>query len=428
MLKYHKELETPDKIVLPLVNKYPHKFHDFSPPYSFYEKYASIFEDLKNLNSFIKNIEINKLYDAVPPFLSYEEHDAIYSSISQIENLIYDDGVIPYIKILLPSFESGRNYNSIDGMSEYCSIDCLLSFYKSFLMAIFDIYPKLKDYYENTYKLINEALDELKNKYKIEYYDTEDCSILYPNAWFITPYGDLYDKMSKMGHQEENLLGPMRKVRNRLKYMTSPTIDETYYLEELKEYKRLLENRYVTFSEFKNYLNYVNYPAVIKLTEEDFTYFKNPFEEKTYDHRVFKTVLGVVSAQIAFYKFFSDLARYTKNPSKEYEKVMDMAKDRRSEILVRCAGFHKVETSLKKTITTSCVTDFKQFEEYLCRGWDIAVTTPIIINREKGIVEEIDITSPYIEHYIGQKIDEVNNSDNPERGKVYYRHLGYGKI
>ena len=68
------------------------------------------------------------------------------------------------------------------------------------------------------------------------------------------------------------------------------------------------------------------------------------------------------------------------------------------------------------------------FEEYLKRGWNISIVPPIIINKEKGIIEELDIASPYMERYIEKNIEPYKTSDIPGHGKIYCKYLNHGKF
>lgn len=67
---------------------------------------------------------------------------------------------------------------------------------------------------------------------------------------------------------------------------------------------------------------------------------------------------------------------------------MKWTKNDIGDILVRCCGFHKIESTLEKTITTSCVDYEIQFEEYIKKGWKIQFVSPIIINQKLGEVEK----------------------------------------
>jgi hypothetical protein len=129
-------------------------------------------------------------------------------------------------------------------------------------------------------------------------------------------------------------------------------------------------------------------------------------------------VLGVISAQAGLYSFFEDMLKYTKNPKEEYLKLLEMTKKDFNDILVRCAGFHKVETCLKKTITTSSINNFDELYEYLRRGFDVCFIPPIIINKEQGIISELDTDSPIVGKMIEGNVKKYEK----------HRELGYGRL
>ena len=71
-----------------------------------------------------------------------------------------------------------------------------------------------------------------------------------------------------------------------------------------------------------------------------------------------------------------------------------------NDIFVRCCGFHKVESQLKKTITTSDVNYKDLFKEYIDKGWNVVFIPPIIIKRDLGVISELDMESPFVKKYM----------------------------
>ena len=53
------------------------------------------------------------------------------------------------------------------------------------------------------------------------------------------------------------------------------------------------------------------------------------------------------------------------------------------DLLVQCCGFHKVNSSREKTITTSSLNYKESFKEYIQNGWEIDYVPKIIIDKEK---------------------------------------------
>ena len=92
----------------------------------------------------------------------------------------------------------------------------------------------------------------------------------------------------------------------------------------------------------------------------------------------------------ALYKFFEDLCIYTDDPIIEIRKLIEMTNNDIGDILVRCCGFHKVESTQTKTITTSLINYESEFSDYINNGWTIRFIPPIIINKDKKNIEEYD--------------------------------------
>jgi hypothetical protein len=89
------------------------------------------------------------------------------------------------------------------------------------------------------------------------------------------------------------------------------------------------------------------------------------------------------------------------------------------DILVRCAGFYKIESSLNKTITTSSLTPFEDLFEYIKRGWDVYSIPPIVVAREEGIIKELDLDSPMVKRYIEKDINKYNKCKQKGYGRIY---------
>ena len=94
---------------------------------------------------------------------------------------------------------------------------------------------------------------------------------------------------------------------------------------------------------------------------------------------------------IEFFKsmnlYNEDYFNYLKNNSNNYEEEIDkISKMDFPDFLVRCCGFHKVESQVNKTITTSLIDYEDAFSEYIDRGWMIEFIPPIVLNN--GVLEE----------------------------------------
>ena len=85
------------------------------------------------------------------------------------------------------------------------------------------------------------------------------------------------------------------------------------------------------------------------------------------------------------YDFFYRFRQYSSNYEQDliFLKGLDF-----NDMLVKCCGFHKVTSLPDKIITTSLINYEEEFREYIEKGWKIDFLPPIIINEEKGILED----------------------------------------
>jgi len=92
------------------------------------------------------------------------------------------------------------------------------------------------------------------------------------------------------------------------------------------------------------------------------------------------------------------------------------------DFLIRCCGVSKIASFPYKTIITSSLTAKNDFEEYLEKDFNVCFIPPIIINREKRMVEELNMCSPIVNEYIKHK---VIYEDDLDKGKVYTNYLKF---
>lgn len=109
-------------------------------------------------------------------------------------------------------------------------------------------------------------------------------------------------------------------------------------------------------------------------------------------------------ARAYFYKFFEDMQKYCINFNEELNKLIEITSDDLVNILVRCCGFHKIESMLSKTITTSDINYNDTFKEYIEKGWNIKFIPPIVIQRDIGRIKELNMESPFVKKYIKNQV------------------------
>ena len=357
MIKYFKELENRTNYYLTLVevqNSGKKYISNCQIPSSFIEKYANLFKNSESLINIYKNFNIDEWFEK-NIYINYEKACSISSEFESIEEEIY--------WIL-------DEYKKIDFSSK--AIENYLYLIKRLSFIYIDLFPKNKEYYTSLNKTIIEAINELKKYTTIQYEQNKKDNVYQPDAWYITPNGYLYN-VGKYGHKGRDLSFNY----NRIKYSIddNENILETHntsdgYLNMSKEIK---EKGYITAGQFKTFLNYISQPVYLE--------YINGIPV-TRERHIIELILGIINAKACFYRFFEDLYIYTESPQNEIDKIIDWTNDDIGDVLVRCCGFHKVESMQEKTITTSCINYEVKFEEYIKKGWNIVFIPPIIIDED----------------------------------------------
>jgi len=386
MIKYYKELDKPEDFYIPLIksnlsNK--KEILNYKIPISFYEEYSNVFDIIKYTISLAENINIEEIYKYINKYKTQ-----YFDYPSSIENLLYEE--FNYAK---------DKYQKIN-ISSY-DLTSMLILCKRLLSYLYDVYDN--QIYHNMINQISAALEEIKKYSTIEYKEDIVKNITLPNAWYITSLGHLYNTTG--GHKQTTLEYPFNGLRRDI-YNNIPVNLKQYYLDELN---KTIECGYIDKAQFKFYLNY----------KYKYVSFDKTLEKKCHDPKIMKIILGVISAHIGLFNFFENLQNYTQQPEKELEKILEITDSNFDDMLVRCAGFHKMAVCKNKLIATSSINCGEDFFEYLKRGWDVCFVPPIIINREKGIVEELNIDSPIVEKIIEEDRNKYQKIKKKEYGKIF---------
>ena len=116
------------------------------------------------------------------------------------------------------------------------------------------------------------------------------------------------------------------------------------------------------------------------------------------------------------------------NPIEEYYKLWSLFVRDYDDLLVTCLGAYKIETRLKKTITTSSLTPFEDLRAYIERGWDVCVIPSVIVDKEKGVLKALDIDTPMVSKSIDEDAMAYEESRRINYGRIYYKIPNYGRI
>lgn len=349
MVKYFEELEDKSNYQLPLINSYDDqkvKIEGAKIPITYLKKHKKL---LELGTDFIKMFQNNKL--DLDRFPTYEDSIMMMPKYNEIKE------ELGYVL---------DNYNKVDITTSE------LESYLRLVLDIIRVYNYNQKYNEIEQKYVK-AITELETLTTIKKTKEKQSTYL-SDAWYILPNNHLYNT-GKDGHKGTNLTYAYRDIKENIDNLETNKKSLLYQ----KEAKDIEKRGYVESTEFKIYLNYINQPCY--LTRKD----KVPV---TYERHTVKTITGIVYAHAYFYDFFERLSKSCNDSKSEITKLEDLTNRYIPDILVRCCGFHKVESSLNKKITTSALNYETIFSEYIEKDWDIDFIPPI--NIQNGKVEELD--------------------------------------
>lgn len=374
-MKYIQRLEKRNEFYLPLIDKYENGIVNCSCkiPLSFYSKYKRLFEESKSYISLFKLMDIDKYYQK-----NSFQSDEYYTKAG--------DNLSEYYSIDEELYWIDTEWNKID--FEIVVVESLFSIVIRILKLAKDIYPHNKEIYDKSLVKYKEAFVELKRIGSITYNkDTVKYKRVYlPDSWFILPNKTLYNTGN--GHKGTSLVYDFENVvvKHFVKGKNLNGLSSSYY-----DLAKKIKKDGFTESQFRNYLNLCYSPVYTDLSHE----IPTSHEKNTLDH-----IVGVVMAKSYFYHFFENMQNNCLDPVKELDKIKRMTNNDLVDILVRCCGFHKVESKVNKTITTSDVNYEKEFLEYIDKGWNIKFIPPIVVRKDLGIVSLLDVESSLVKRYI----------------------------
>ena len=346
MIRYFKELEDKSNYRLPLIT--PHEIQEI------------------------------KVYDAKISIAFLNEHKALLELgndfIKMFQNNKLDNLPDKEILKILPKYEEIKE--ELDYILDcYNKVDITAYDMESYLKLILDIiqmYNYNQKYNDIEQKYIK-AISKLNTLTTIQIPKEKQNTCL-SDAWYILPNNYLYNT-GRNCHKGTDLTYAYCDVKENIDSLVTKKNSISYQ----KEAKNIEGRDYITKTEFKLYLNYINQPCYLT---------KKNGMPITYERHILKTIIGIVYAHAYFYDFFEKLSEFCNDTKLEMSKLKNLTNNYIPDILVRCCGFHKVDSSVNKKITTSALNYETSFDEYIKNGWNIDFLPPIII--KNGKLEEID--------------------------------------
>lgn len=285
------------------------------------------------------------------------------------------------------------------------------------------MYPKLRTFLEETKNMLIDAMDDLEKRSSIELdYKKKPYIHKSPNAWYITPNVFLYNTGGNRGHKNGNLINPFYNII----YESLKKNKEIPIIDNYKEINTILKRGYITNEEFKYYANLMyDVPTILTpeverdierekfimdLPYEKFKKIKHedlPHPRRSCQKNLITLVIGILAAETSLFQSFVRL-NDSQRKSEIFEELMNMCNNYLPDILVRFCQFHKIESMLNKTITTSSINGINDFKEYLDRGWELHIIPGIVYDKEIDKISEVDFNSYYIENHIEKQLNKYD--------------------
>lgn len=251
---------------------------------------------------------------------------------------------------------------------------------------------------------------------------------VWPNSWYITPDGYLYNSGSKDGHKEGNLVYPFDRVCHAINKDTYTVFSEDIKNDKMilkrKEYtiplidnneriEKILDRGYITYDELIFYTNKIGY------FKEGVDLLRDLSEATSDDENLIKIVIGHMAAENAFYSAFNDLNK-TINPINSLQTIKLLTSNDLDDILVRFCGFNKISYQNYKTISISDIEQIELFREYLKNGWNLELVPKIYYDNYERKIKSVNLDSGFINKYLDEKIGEYKG-----KGKIIIRSDTY---
>ncbi len=431
MYKYFKELDNPNTYKIYLSKhswdiKKECRFFCVPLTNEFFFKHKDLLERFKVIDKLVEGYNETLAYKETN--LSYEEWLYRNDYFSWRNNSDYEGLEIEEKK----DFDTYYYVSSIKSLLDYYSICC------NFFYVLF---PNYKEFIASTQKLLEDAINELNSKIYPNLPKNENrmVELIWPNGWFITPNGYLYNPGFENGHKEGSLLYSFHNIRELLE--NNKQIPNINYRNKVAE---ILKRGYVTEMQFQNYANLIySLPPFLLTGEQLYTIecYKNIMENKketedfktiilpkgkkiveiksskeepmikinydfkrSYQPNIVNLVVGYLNAKTCFYDSFRRLNNSNKK-SELLKKIYSLSWKDYNDILIKFGGFHKIETGEKK-ITTSSLYGIDLFKNYLEKGWYLYIVPPIVYDAYLDDIAELDFHSYYVSNHFDKVLRE----------------------
>lgn len=147
-----------------------------------------------------------------------------------------------------------------------------------------------------------------------------------------------------------------------------------------------------------DFYNYSNFSYILKEL-----ILANGLYDVSFQKNIITLVVGYLAAKDALCNAYRRLDNSLKKQELAFQIGKFCAGDL-ADILVRFAGFHKIESQRNKVITTSSLSGITLFKEYLDHGWNLDIIPGIVYDKYLDRVSLVDFNSIFVEKYLDQEL------------------------
>ena len=292
-----------------------------------------------------------------------------------------------------------------------------LSYNIDFLVVL---YPNYKDFLLNTKKEINIVLSEIDKKSIIKVPPKNDGVLVHwPNSWYITPNGYLYN--TGFGHQIGNLFYSFYHIICAC-LESNKNVPSLNYFSDICN---ILKRGYVTYGEFQNYAHLAykfptimtpevehdieRYKNILKMSEKEykktmtFNESQLPHPERSYQKNLIALIIGHLAAETSLYASFVRM-NGSCHKKELLEQLKYLTQNDIRDVLVRFSGFHKIESIVENTITTSNLNGITEFSEYLEKGWNLHIVPGIVYDKSKDKLSKQNMNSYFVRKHLDKQL------------------------
>ena len=288
-------------------------------------------------------------------------------------------------------------------------------------------YPNYKDFLLKTQQEIKTLSDEMEMKTVIKLPSKSDAVIVtWPNSWYITSNGYLYN--SGLGHKRGNLNYSYYDICDSLKH--NKNIPSINYYQHIND---ILKRGYITYDEFQTYSNLMyklptvftpeieqelmRYKNILEMDKEEYKKMSTseiewPQIERSYQKNLITLIIGHLAAETSLFSSFIKINE-SLHKNEIITQLNHLTMNDLRDVLVRFSGFHKIESSIDNTITTSSLNGITEFSEYLKRGWNLQIIPRIIYDKNEDKLVEMDFNSSFVSKYLDDELSKYEG-----KGKI----------